>query len=615
MEDEVEYIGRSSPLSSAPALAGASGQNRPVQGLWMQVQKTEKTQLQNFYFYKSLAPVVNIGRASSSAPGSAAAPDSVCFRCPVISRKHAKIVLNGPGHVQLIDLNSHHGTWLLKPGEAVPKKLTPNSSVPLTHGDVITFGKTVGRDHSVVRPIMVVIRLLHDNDNNPNQPASNGGLKLATPESIKSTKSGRYGLYSEHPSSISSLSAESSSDEDSAPVHDSDIEEIDPPEEYPISRSELPISSSLSSSSLPSIHGLGILHRFLPPLHAPQPSLSFRSPILSRQGSKHLWFYDDDELPDSPPADQSAKSTSPVDDHESESRNSPQAPAAVSPEPMPTAIPDPPVIGAYPDSRLQSPVPQVISISPDPEVVFAVAAAAQEADDVQEAAPSHPDYDVEESSSPEVEAAHWDKDALAAEPEDAVFEQPMDVEEELPASMPVAERRPEGERDTSMSELQAKLSTFGETLVNLRASVLRVNIAHRKTQADQKAQSAHAAALDKRIDEADAQYHALHGRLDGANESSHELRQELRDELRGLDEDLKTSLDFLEVRQQQVMSDVQKRLAELEKQEQALPPPAPTSQMLEAALVEREDVKASVQTLRNLVAGLYLSALPVYLTR
>ncbi|KAA1470742.1 hypothetical protein DENSPDRAFT_836619 [Dentipellis sp. KUC8613] len=546
-----------------------------------------------------------------------------------MSRYHAKIVFTETGSVHLIDLKSHHGTYILKQGDLTSVRLCPDLPVPLAHGDTVTFGKSVGRDKSIVRPVTVIVRLLYGSAPPPPLPVAHAVASSWGPATLKSPKpssSGRYGIYDALPDSPSSQQGESSSSssssDESTSSRDSDVEEIEPPEEYPIQRSE--VTRGFEGSHLPPIRGLGLLGRLFPSVHAPQPTNVSSSPILSRQGSKHLWFYDDDEDDIT-----SNASTGQVTSHSivggPEDENMANfldiLNGVRTPEPFlaSTNMPpvDPPVIGAYPLSRIASPAPphapEMTIPSPVPEPVAlepsqttpAPRTASPASDSDMDESSSQSDDDTQDSllqrgsnvnhtivvegngeeQSMVIEEAPGLLDSHILAPQISATRTDLDN-----GSMDVV---PTSTDTTAPNPANGKLASFEESLVNLRASVLRVNIAHRKTQADQKAQSDRAAALDKRIDETNAQYETLCDRIDGAYASCDELRGELAN--------LGDGLKSFEERHLQKVTDVA-----LSQVEQALAqrPPAPTYEMLENALISRRDVRSSVQTLRNLVAEL-----------
>lgn len=127
--------------------------------------------------------------------------------------------------VYLIDLSSHHGTYLLKVGHAAPVPLAPEVPTPLADGDVVTFGKSVGKDADLVRPVSARVKFsLQSADHSERSP----------PTHIQRTNSGRFGVLTDIDSSSSSS--------------DSEVEEVDPPEVLPSNpyRAQVP-SHSISN--------------------------------------------------------------------------------------------------------------------------------------------------------------------------------------------------------------------------------------------------------------------------------------------------------------------------------------------------------------------------------
>ena len=125
MDDEIQFIGMVSPVSTQkPSYAHpnnpptmqppASGASLAVQsdethsavltynpiGIMLVIPKSGEEPTQTLRFLKSRSAVVHIGRASSSVVDPDKSPDSVQFRCPVISRRHAKLMFSS-GHVCL----------------------------------------------------------------------------------------------------------------------------------------------------------------------------------------------------------------------------------------------------------------------------------------------------------------------------------------------------------------------------------------------------------------------------------------------------------------------------------------------------------------------------------
>ena len=124
----------------------------------------------------------------------------------------------------------------------------------LSNGDIITFGKTVGKGSFLVHPVTARVELLFGSQSGV---ASSTSENTRTPvavlpvDSRARPSSGRFGLY------IPSLSSpDGSSDDDSSLKydHDSDIEEITPPSSGPDRVGCRPCAPSLPS--LPAIRGL-----------------------------------------------------------------------------------------------------------------------------------------------------------------------------------------------------------------------------------------------------------------------------------------------------------------------------------------------------------------------
>ena len=128
----------------------------------------------------------------------------------------------------------------------------------LADGDVLIFGKAVGRDKDIVEPVTAHVKLLFTpTTDNPTAtpPLERISLSPDTTPSEKSPApgtSGRYGIY------VSSDSSASSSD------GDSDIEEIPPPFSFPL-RMRTTLSQASQSSQPPPISArMQILRNLLP---------------------------------------------------------------------------------------------------------------------------------------------------------------------------------------------------------------------------------------------------------------------------------------------------------------------------------------------------------------
>lgn len=99
---------------------------------------------------------------------------------------------------------------MLKVGHAAPVTLAPEVPTPLSDGDVVTFGKTVGKDADLVRPVSVRVKFLL-------QPADRSERLQSI--HIQRSTSGRFGVLTDIDSSSSSS--------------DSEVEEVDPPDLLP----------------------------------------------------------------------------------------------------------------------------------------------------------------------------------------------------------------------------------------------------------------------------------------------------------------------------------------------------------------------------------------------
>jgi hypothetical protein len=166
----------------------------------------------------------------------------------------------------------------------------------LEDGDVVTFGKSVGRDNDLVRPVSVRVRFVHSADSLPSGGNSTPARDYPSPSHVDDgadgaicrSNSGRYGLH---------VPDTFSSDGSSSSDHDSDIEEISPP--APALNSgvgelvEDPVPSYQGNlgGTLPSLQGLGLLApRCIHPLHRvfSHTGLSSRSFSSHSSGSDHV---------------------------------------------------------------------------------------------------------------------------------------------------------------------------------------------------------------------------------------------------------------------------------------------------------------------------------------
>ncbi|KAH9475154.1 hypothetical protein JR316_0012265 [Psilocybe cubensis] len=184
-------------------------------------------------FRKANTSVVHIGRRSGLEADTSFARSkdheqgSAMFRCAVVSRRHAKIAFSDSGHAYLIDLGSHHGTHIRKAGEKFSRTIKPETSTLLGDGDIVTFGKSVGKGEEMVKPIVARIELIHAGHVTSKMPFNplvvppTNSPVLSGRSVSKPSTSGRYGVHTSSSSSDESYSSHSGMY--------SDIEEIPPP--------------------------------------------------------------------------------------------------------------------------------------------------------------------------------------------------------------------------------------------------------------------------------------------------------------------------------------------------------------------------------------------------
>ncbi|KAJ7918744.1 hypothetical protein B0H13DRAFT_1991536 [Mycena leptocephala] len=362
-DDCIQYLGTKLATRALPSPPFLSSSQRPVTGVALYIEKSATEPSHGLIFRKAEEPVVHIGRRPGSDNDKRKSePGKAFFTCPVVSRHHAKIAFSDSGHCYLIDLHSHHGTHVRKRDEAVSKQLNPETPTLLADGDVVTFGKSVGSDKGLVRPVVARVDLLYGSQP-PLKPlvvpeVAEGKYPLRTP-------SGRYGVYVP-----ASSEGSSSSDEGASPdSHDSDIEEISGPSHAAVcppwhnnnSNSTSPLQGAQKQTpecfSAPRQYSP---FEFSDPYRAfspgPQEVLRASSPLFDRDSFYNVGFdaysndvFEDDDNDDNSDNSNFSRSTSPMD-------------LSSSPEPSddlnkesPMAIGEPVIIGAWPRSRSSSP--------------------------------------------------------------------------------------------------------------------------------------------------------------------------------------------------------------------------------------------------------------------
>ncbi|XP_006456466.1 hypothetical protein AGABI2DRAFT_181081, partial [Agaricus bisporus var. bisporus H97] len=197
IDDDIQYLGsrlaaRDNPLYPHRTLTGAA----------LHIEKSDGTEAYSLTYDRQNSATVYIGRRPGNESESRTLDQEkgrAMFRCAVVSRRHAKIAFSDSGNVYIIDLGSHHGTHVRKPGETSSKMLERDLPTALSDGDIVTFGKTVGRNEEVVRPIVARVQLIHGS------PSTSPIKPLVVPDSpsvANRSHTGRYGLRSPSSSSL-----------------------------------------------------------------------------------------------------------------------------------------------------------------------------------------------------------------------------------------------------------------------------------------------------------------------------------------------------------------------------------------------------------------------------
>ncbi|KAF8623871.1 hypothetical protein AX17_007273 [Amanita inopinata Kibby_2008] len=384
LDDDIEYIG-SRAAQRAPSVSDSLIHHHPVTGLTLHIEKNGSNPAYDMVFRKSSSSVIQIGRRPGSE-NKRRDPGKAMFRCPVVSRKHAKIAFSDAGSVYLFDLGSHHGTHVRRPEEIFSRMLRSESPWSLSGGEFVTLGKSVGKGDDLVRPIVFRIEL-HRSESSPSAPidltrtVSSESVNTSV-KSVPVKSSGRYGL--------NDTSSTSSDEMSSLYVNDisSDNEDMSLPSSQKDSIRSQADESVHSGSHFG--HAFEVLKRLIPPLHPPLPSQRDRTFTDGPSSSfvfpplyvphwvsppPHLRFLH------SPPITLPPLILQPTDDAQEQDNTdwtklymegddeqlsnksrstSPMDLASPSPAPLiPDCVsaPDPAVVGAWPNSRLHSPAP------------------------------------------------------------------------------------------------------------------------------------------------------------------------------------------------------------------------------------------------------------------
>ena len=517
-----------------------------------------------------------------------------------------------------MDLDSHHGTHLLRRDEIVSRPIVPDVPIALQDGDTLTFGKAVGKEPLCVSPVTANVMLIYDTETVQSPSISQPVISLVDSPSLPTTpikgkdqaeapkafNPGRYGLFGPHSSptpspSPSSQSSPGSEDEDFSPSdaygeEDEDEDEddyLDPPEEYP----SMPFGghgqvqgTSACYASLPSLHGLGLLasrhvmHHAPPthiPVHASHTPLNMHTqmpPSLAHEIRyvSDPWLFDcSQRVTTQDPANVSLGTAA---DESMDISRPASPPVANSLHHVPNGViqqafgsvaqteahvnanpEEPLVVGAYPGSPIRSvivspweeaeemphpgPRQQHESMSQPQGQLGSAALVAEE-----RTAPSSVIVEASEGSEKLAEDVASDIDAdgeadVDPAPPAAVVTgavpvplQPAPLVTSATKAIPLFPA-PAGANAGGGTTIDARLTSLDKALVNLwvrnllqtfsssvcspltrQSNVLRMQIAHRKTQTDHKMLSDRTDALAARVDAVQAD---LHGAMRGEDEA------------------------------------------------------------------------------------------------
>ncbi|KAH9938810.1 uncharacterized protein BXZ73DRAFT_44521 [Epithele typhae] len=435
---------------------------RGPQGIVLHVDGHGKDDAEVLTFRKALSHTVNVGR-KSAGPGERGDDGELrvlsdsyraLFRCPVVSRRHARFEFTEFGNVYITDLHSHHGTHILRPGELVSTSLKPETPTVISDGDLVTFGKSVGRDAFLVRPVVARVELVFGGGTPSRAPTPPPNLLAGIPSPRSallsypplapddmadhgspppSGRAGRYGVFLPSPeSSPSSSSSEPDSD------HEASLPASPPPLRF---RRGCTTGIGLHGGSRTR---LSLLQRLLPPIH----QLPFADAELDPFPTlvPPVWYPGCDNDAEMEQEEAMVQETNEEDMDLSSSRSRSPEVHEEAPPVESNEVEELSVVGAYPNS------PERDSSSPEP---------------------SH----SPEPSSPEVEIVEPNKSAREWMP--FMQAQPMDLLRGVAESVEDAHSpAPEAENEhIVISEFGIQAGDGAASQIILEASILKEQIA------------------------------------------------------------------------------------------------------------------------------------------
>ncbi|KAI0288764.1 hypothetical protein BC826DRAFT_1036078 [Russula brevipes] len=550
MDDDIQFLGMVSPISSTkPSYAQSShpSMQPPASGIMLVIPKSGDEPTQTLRFLKSRSAVVHIGRASSSVTDAEKSP--IVYIIDLHSHHGTHLLrrdeLVPRPIVPDVPIALQDGDTLTF-GKAVGKE--PYCVSPVTANVMLIYDTEAVLSPPISQPVISLV----DSPSLP--PTTIKGKESA--EAPQAPNSGRYGLFGPHLSPSPSSPGSSSDDfsqsdpdgEEEEEEDDDDGEEeeeddyLDPPEEYPsvpFGGHAQPQSTGACYASLPSLHGLGLLasrhvmHHAPPtyiPIHAPYTPSNTHTQMapsltLDRRSFIDPWLFDCTQRAgqDPPTLSLEARADEPMDISRPAS---PHVTNAMHPVPEVTIeqalapgaqtethinvnAEEPSIVGAYPGSPVRSvvvsPWESVASPQLDPQQQQPQAQLQNVSPTADVTAPSSVLVEASESSEQLVEDVASDVDAEGeadVDPNPVIgtnIGAPTPYE---PGPLPVTTHSPAGSgaNATSGITIDARLTSLDKALVNLWGNVLRMQIAHRKTQTDHKMLSDRTDALAARVD-------------------------------------------------------------------------------------------------------------------
>ncbi|KAJ3797860.1 hypothetical protein GGU11DRAFT_783319 [Lentinula aff. detonsa] len=271
-DDDIQFLGiNNTPLPRA----------KSVTGFILHIEKNGNEPEYRMIFPKADGNIVVVGRKPPQQRSGVYDSDSskAMFRCPVVSRAHAKFTFSDSGLLYVTDTSSHHGTHIRRSRDLHSRRIPTETLVQVKDGDMITLGKSVDKNNEIVRPVVARVELSY------NAPIPRTLTSITKLTKSISASSGRYGLRTSDSSAANSSSENSndslSSSSDYASDHEPDIVEVHPPPKLslstvvPSANSTLRMLISPASNANPTRGRLPLSSRF----YHPFPSTSIPEPM------------------------------------------------------------------------------------------------------------------------------------------------------------------------------------------------------------------------------------------------------------------------------------------------------------------------------------------------